>query len=258
MKKLLHVSDDSTVIFGKHFNNYEQIDEFERVGKVNVEVAAADGSPMLLRIFKKDFSLPLQKRSWINAQLFKTRQFSQDRELWHEFEVPMTPTSFTSFYEPNLFDHEFTNYAEFMETRENLLGRSKDCMLTPVPLYTSEQANKTFESRRCLVLDGRVYGGITGETLMVKRNWQDAVDDIPESECTPYPFPIYEKSQFPRSFMAMWDLNDGLTVYVGMTVVLVKKHQEVAGDEPITNKVTNFVAKTQSNILYCSDFGSLY
>ena len=157
----------------------------------------------------------------------------------------MTPTSATAFYTPNLFDCLFQTHADFLDARYELLGKSEDCMLAPVPLYSVESVNKQVMAKKWLVLDGRVYGGVNQATLMVKRSWQDVIDDVPEADCTPYPLPLYEKSRHPKSFTAMWDLNDGLNVYVGMEVVLVKKHQEVEGKDPITNKVTKFLAKNK-------------
>ena len=245
-KSLLHVSDDSEMCFSKHFNKYEQIDMFESAGKVVKTVPSSDPKkPIRLRIFKKDFALPLQKKTWITTEVYENRGFSLDRELWHEFEVPMTPTSAIAFYTPNLFDCLFQTHKDFLVARAELLGKSQDCMLAPVPLYSVESVNKQVMAKKWLVLDGRVYGGINQNTLMVKRSWQDVIDDVSEADCTPYPLPLYEKSKHPKSFTAMWDLNDGLNVYVGMEVVLVKKHQEVEGKDPITNKVTKFLAKNK-------------
>ena len=239
------MSDDSNMIFGIRFRTYEQIDEFQPAGQVVAEAKTADEDRMnRFRIFKKDFQLPLQKRTWIHIHVFNNRKFSIDRELWHEYEVPLTPLNVTGFYAPNLFDHLFENHKDFMNQREQILNTSKDCMICPVPLYTDEDTNKNVMSGQWLVLDGRMYGGIQRDTLMVTRNYQDVINDTPEAECTPYPLPIYEKSEFPKSFVAMWDLNDGLDVHVGMEVVLTRKHQEVEGEEPITNKVTNIFCET--------------
>ena len=88
---LLHVSDDSNMIFGIRFKSYEQIDEFQPAGQVVAEAKTSDPDrPNRFRIFKKDFQLPLQKRTWIQINVFNNRKFSLDRELWHEYEVPLT------------------------------------------------------------------------------------------------------------------------------------------------------------------------
>ena len=169
----------------------------------------------------------------------------------------MTPP-LGDFYAPNLFDFVFKDHADFTAVQVDLLKDNKDCMLCPVPLYESETMNTSFKNRRMLVLDGRVYGGVSAKPVMVKQSWQDALEGTPENECEAYPLPIYQKCQTPTSFLGMWDLNDGLSVYVGMEVVLSKKFQEVPDQEIITNKVTYVLKKTQTNMLYRSDSGSLH
>ena len=190
--------------------------------------------------------------------VFENREFSLDRELWHEYEVPLAPLHVKDFYHPNLFDHVFKTHAAFVAALEKLLGKNKDRMLCPYPLYASRDSNEKFLSRRVLVLDGRIYGGIPESVMMVKQSWQDALDGIPEADSEPYILPMYPKCNEPRQFMAMWDQNDGLSAHVGMEVVLSKKYQVVEGHPPIINKVTNFFGKTQTNMLCCSDSGSLH
>ena len=65
--------------------------------------------------------------------MFNNRKFSLDRELWHEYEVPLTPLNVTGFYAPNLFDHLFENHKDFMNQREQILNTSKDCMILTGP-----------------------------------------------------------------------------------------------------------------------------
>ena len=245
--------------FAKVQRTYEQLDEFALATEVNAMVEGPiEGKPVLVAIFKKDFAIRLRKRTWIKIDAYDKLEFSLNREVWHQYEVPMTP-ALNDFYEPNLFDFVFKDHADFTAVQVDLLKDNKDCMLCPVPLYESETMNTSFKNRRMLVLDGRVYGGVSAKPVMVKRSWQDALEGTPESECEAYALPIYRKCDVPRSFLGVWDLNDGLSVYVGMEVVLSKKFQEVEGLATITNKVTNvFLKKTQTNMLYRSDSGSLH
>ena len=245
--------------FAKVQRTYEQLDEFALATEVNAMVEGPfEGKPVLVAIFKKDFAIRLRKRTWIKVDAYDKMEFSLNREVWHQYEVPTTP-ALNDFYEPNLFDFVFKDHADFTAVQVDLLKDNKDCMLCPVPLYESETMNTSFKNRRMLVLDGRVYGGVSSKPVMVKRSWQDALEGTPESECEAYALPIYRNCDVPRSFLGVWDLNDGLSVYVGMEVVLSKKFQEVEGLATITNKVTNvFLKKTQTNMLYRSDSGSLH
>ena len=143
--------------FAKVQRTYEQLDEFALATEVNAMVEGPiEGKRVCLAIFKKDFAIRLRKRTWIKIDAYDKLEFSLNREVWHQYEVPTTP-ALNDFYEPNLFDFVFKDHADFTAVQVDLLKDNKDCMLCPVPLYQSEEANKSFMNRRVLVLEGRSF-----------------------------------------------------------------------------------------------------
>ena len=246
--------------FGQSYNKYEQIDEFQL--SKELYYSHKHGCGAKYRVFRREANQPLQKKTYIKISAFEDLEYHKkicrlERELWHQYEVPQTPTSLGHFYTPNLFDHVFANYDTYVKYRGSLLKQSEDAVMQPVPLYQRATVNKNIQDKPWMVLDGRVYGGIDMNPMLVTDPFQMLDNEGDASKCEKFPLPIYRKGENPRSFEAMWDMNDGLSVYVGMEVELNKPHQSVEGHPTITNKVTKKSQEIVVDCAFCSDFGSL-